>query len=303
MTSVPGPAPRAALGVIGPGRAGTGLALAWARAGYPVRLHGRRVKAVPSPLTLSVGPADAPPPWLAQVAVVILAVPDDVIPPLAQVLAGSGGVHAEQVVLHLSGSRGHEALEALDSSGAALGSLHPLQTLVEPDRAPLHLRGAWAAVEGMPRAVDMAERLSRAIGLRPFRLRPEHKLRYHAGAVFASNFFVVVEAMAEQLLQQAGLTESEAWAALRPLVRGTLDNLVREGPVKALTGPVLRGDAETVTRHLSVLPGNQSDLYRALSIAALDLARRRGLDEASAAKVARALATDPRPSPRREERT
>lgn len=303
MTSAPGPAPRASLGVIGPGRAGTGLALAWARAGYPVQLHGRRPKTVPAPLSLSVGPTDAAPPWLAQVGVVICAVPDDAIAPLAAVLAASGGVHAGQVVLHLSGSQDHLALRALTSSGADLGSLHPLQTLVEPDRAPLHLRGAWAAVEGMPRAVEMAERLSRAIGLRPFRLRPEDKLRYHAGAVFASNFFVVVEAVAEHLLQQAGLKESEAWAALRPLVRGTLDNLVREGPVQALTGPVLRGDAETLTRHLSILPEDMRDLYRALSTAALELARRRGLDEASAAKVARVLATDRRSSPGREERT
>lgn len=303
MTAVPGPGPRPALGVIGPGHAGTGLALAWARVGYSVRLHGRRPKAVPPLLTLTVGPADAAPPWLDQVAVVILAVPDDAIAPLAQVLAASRLIKAEQVVLHLSGSRGQEALEALASSGAALGSLHPLQTLVEPDRAPLHLRGAWAAVEGMPRAVQEAERLARAIGLRPFQLQAEHKLLYHAGAVFASNYFVVVEAMAEQLLRQAGMSEADAWAALRPLVRGTLDNLVREGPLKALTGPVLRGDTETLTRHLQVLPGDAADLYRGLAAAALELARRRGLDAASADAVTRALAIDPSPSRRREERT
>ncbi len=301
MTSAPGPA-ALALGVIGPGRAGIGLALAWARVGHVVRLHGRRAKPVPSPLTLTVGAADQPPPWLGQVSVVILAVPDDVIPHLGEMLAAGGGLRAEQVVLHLSGSRGHDALHALAASGAALGSLHPLQTLVEPDRAPLHLRGAWAAVEGMPRAVEMAERLAREIGLRPFRLRPEDKPLYHAGAVFASNYFVVVEAIAEQLLRRAGLSDADAWSALRPLVRGTLDNLVRDGPLKALTGPVLRGDAETVTRHLAALPADTVQLYRGLSAAALELARRRGLDEKGAAQVALALATDPPPSPRREER-
>jgi len=305
VTQPPGPAPKPSLGVIGPGRAGTGLALAWARAGYPVQLHGRRLKVMPVPLTLTVGAADAPPPWLDQVAVVILAVPDDAILSLAQILADSGGIQAAHVVLHLSGSRSHEALRALAPSGAALGSLHPLQTLVEPDRAPLHLRGAWAAVEGMPRAVETAERLARAVGLRPFRLRPEDKVLYHAGAVFASNYFVVVEAIASQLLQQAGLSEADAWAALRPLVRGTLDNLVREGPLKALTGPVLRGDAETLTRHLGALSGDVAggDLYRGLAAAALELARRRGLDETSAARVARALAIDSSPSRPREGRT
>jgi predicted short-subunit dehydrogenase-like oxidoreductase (DUF2520 family) len=254
-------------------------------------------------LRLTIGPADEPPPWLAQVAVVILAVPDDAIPPLAHMLGASGRVHAEQVVLHLSGSRGHEVLQSLAASGAGLGSLHPLQTLVEPDRAPLHLRGAWAAVEGMPRAVETAERLARAVGLRPFRVRAQDKARYHAGAVFASNYFVVVEWVAEQLLRQAGLSEAEAWAALRPLVRGTLDNLVREGPLQGLTGPVLRGDSETVARHLAVLPEEVARLYRELGGTALDLARRRGLDEASVARVAQTLSTGSPPSRPGEERT
>lgn len=303
MTAAPGPAARPPLGVIGPGRAGTGLALAWARAGFPVRLHGRRSKALPSPLMLTVGPGGEPPLWIADVSIVILAVPDDAIPPLAASLAASGRIRAEQIVLHLSGSRGQEALAALAVSGAALGSLHPLQTLVEPDRAPLHLRGAWAAVEGMPRAVETAERLARAVGLRPFRLRSEDKPLYHAGAVFASNYFVVVEAVAEQLVRRAGLSEADAWAALRPLVRGTLDNLVREGPLKALTGPVLRGDAETLRRHLAALPEETRMLYRELGTTALELARARGLDEASAARVQQVLTTVPRPSRPREEQT
>lgn len=303
MTAAPGPAPRPSLGVIGPGRAGTGLALAWARAGFPVRLHGRRPKPLPSPLILTVAPDGGPPPWLADVAVVILAVPDDAIPLLATTLAASGHIRDEQVVLHLSGSRGQEAMADLSGSGAALGSLHPLQTLVEPDRAPLHLRGAWAAVEGMPRAVEMGERLARAVGLRPFRLKSEDKVLYHAGAVFASNYFVVVEAVAQRLVREAGLSEADAWAALRPLVRGTLDNLVREGPLEALTGPVLRGDADTLSRHLAALPEEAWALYRELAMAALELARRRGQDEAVSARVRRALTTGPRLSRLEEERT
>ncbi len=292
MTRSSGPA-ALTVGVIGPGRAGTGLALAWARAGYDVRLHGRHAKSVPAPLTLTVGPADAPPPWIGAVAVVVLAVPDDAIPPLAAALAARKAVQADHVILHVSGSRSHDVLHILTSCGAALGSLHPLQTLVEPERAPEHLRGAWAAVEGMPRAVETAERLARAVGLRPFRLRPGAKPLYHAGAVFASNYFVVVEAVAERLMREAGLTEGEAWEALAPLVGGTLDNLRRQGPLAALTGPVARGDVDTLTRHLGALSGTEAELYRRLGEAALELARRRGMDEAVAARVAQALATDP----------
>src|SRR5256884_3074960 len=226
-----------AVGIIGPGRAGVGLALALARAGYLVRLYGRRKRAIPDPLELTVGAADAAPPpaWLAQAGVVILAVRADAIRPLAQTLA-RGGVRPEHVVLHLSGAQGQEALAPLVPSQAALGSLHPLQTISDPEGAPERLKGAWAAVEGMPRAVEVAERLARDVGLKPFRLATKHKAVYHAGAVFASNYFVVIEAVAQRLLRHAGLTDAEAWEALRPLVEGTLANLARQQPSDALTG-------------------------------------------------------------------
>ena len=269
-----------------------GLGLALAGAGYTVRIHGRTKKAVPRPLTLSVGPGDEPPPWIAQLAVIILAVPDDAIRPLAGVLADAGTIGSQQVVLHLSGVHGQEALGPLVGSRAALGSLHPLQTISDPERAAERLKGAWAAVEGMPRAVEAAERLAQDVGLRPFRIASQAKPMYHAGAVFASNYFVVVEAVAQRLLRHAGLTDAEAWQALRPLVEGTLENLARLGPVGALTGPVARGDEATVRRHVEALTQDDAALYRVLGRAALELAQKRGMDEGLAARIAGALATD-----------
>ena len=295
---------RPTVGIIGPGRAGVGLALALALAGHEVLLYGRRKKAVPEPLTLTVGPADSPPPaWIAQAGVVILAVRDDAIRFLAESLARTGAVRPDQVVLHLSGAQGQEALAPLLSSRAALGSLHPLQTIAAAERAPERLKGAWAAVEGMPRAVQAAEGLARALGLRPFRIPSEAKPIYHAGAVFASNYFVVVEAVAQRLLRLAGLSDAEAWQALRPLVAGTFDNLTGQGPLAALTGPVARGDTATLRRHIERLSRDDALLYRALGRAALELARERGMDETTALAVADALATDLPPVLRQGART
>jgi predicted short-subunit dehydrogenase-like oxidoreductase (DUF2520 family) len=285
------------VGIIGPGRAGVGLALALAAAGYTVLVYGRHKKPLPKPLTLTVGPADASPPppppaWIAQAGVVVLAVRDDAIRPLAESLARAGTIGGEHVVLHLSGVQGQEALGSLVSTRAALGSLHPLQTISDPERAPQRLKGAWAAVEGMPRAVQVAEGIAQALGMRPFRLTGKAKAIYHASAVFASNYFVVVEAVAQRLLRHAGLSDAEAWQALRPLVEGTLDNLTRQEPRDALTGPVARGDVETIRRHLEQLTKDDALLYRALGRAALELAEKRGMDKATAARVADALATD-----------
>ena len=269
-----------------------GLGLALAGAGYAVELHGRTRKAVPRPLALTVGPGDAPPPWIARPAVVVLAVRDDAIRPLAGALAAAGAIDSRQVVLHLSGVHGQEALGPLVGSRAALGSLHPLQTISEPERAAERLKGAWAAVEGMPRAVETAEQLAHDVGLRPFRIASQAKPMYHARAVFASNYFVVVEAVAQRLLRHAGLTEAEAWQALRPLVEGTLENLGRLGPLGALTGPVARGDEATIRRHVEALTQDDAALYRVLGRAALELAQKRGMDEGTAARIAAALATD-----------
>src|SRR3989442_13000530 len=100
-----------AVGIIGRGRAGVGFALALLRAGYTVRLHGRRKRDVPKPLQLTVGLRDAPPPpaWLAQAGVVILAVPDDAIRPPPEGLAGGGAIGREHGGLHLSGVQGRGA--------------------------------------------------------------------------------------------------------------------------------------------------------------------------------------------------
>jgi len=281
-----------AIGLIGPGRAGVGLALALAQAGYSVRLHGRNKKSIPAPLTFTVGDGRTPPPWIGDVATVVLTVRDDAITPLATSLANARVISERHVVLHLSGVQGQEALGPLVTSRAALGSFHPLQTIVEPQLTPARLKGAWAAVEGMARAVETGEQIARDLGMRPFRIATRSKAIYHAGAVFASNYLVVVEAVAQRLLRHAGLSDAEAWAALRPLVEGTFENLSRHEPREALTGPVVRGDTATIVRHLESLAVDDAKLYRALGRAALELAQKQGMDEETAEKVAAALATD-----------
>lgn len=242
---------------------------------------------MPDPLTLTV--ADEPPAWLGQAGVVVLAVPDDAIRPVAEVLANRGVITPEHVVLHLSGVHGQEALGPLVSSRAALGSCHPLQTIADARTAPERLRGAWAAVEGMPAAITVAEELAGAVGMRPFRVSAQLKPVYHAGAVFASNYLVVVEAVAQRLLRHTGLSDREAWEALRPLVRGTYDNLMTKDPRHALTGPIDRGDEATIVRHLASLTEDDARLYRELGRAALELAVKRGMDRGTAERVARAL--------------
>jgi predicted short-subunit dehydrogenase-like oxidoreductase (DUF2520 family) len=258
----------AAVGIVGAGRAGLGLGLALARTGHAVRLHARHPRPVPAPLALTVG---ALPAWLSQVDVILLAVPDDAIGDVACELAATRLVHAPQTVLHLSGALGRDALAPLASSGAALGSLHPLQSLSDPATAPQRLSGAVAAVEGDDRAVAVATALARGMGMEPVPVAAADKPTYHAAAVVAANFLVTLAATSQRLFVRAGLPPDGATRALVTLMQGTLDNVRAAGPGAALTGPAARGDVETIRRHLAALDGADAELYRALSRAALAL--------------------------------
>jgi predicted short-subunit dehydrogenase-like oxidoreductase (DUF2520 family) len=122
---------------------------------------------------------------------------------------------------------------------------------------------------------------------------------YHAAAVFASNYLVALAGQAVELLQSIGWTEREAVTGLVPLMQGALAEVERRGPTAALTGPIRRGDVETVTRHLEALAGldsrarggggREADVYRMLGRTALEIAKKAGLDAAAAERVDRAL--------------
>jgi predicted short-subunit dehydrogenase-like oxidoreductase (DUF2520 family) len=258
--------------IIGAGRMGRGLGRALEAAGVPATLLGRRRR-----------PDDT-----RRATLVLIATPDDAVGNVAGDLARAGAVGSEQVVLHCSGLLDRLALHALAHTGAGLGSFHPLQSIADPETAPERLAGAWAGLEGDDRALQAGERLSTTLRMRAVRLAPGGKTAYHAGAVFASNFVVVLAAVAQGLARQAGVAVSDAAELYLPLLRGTLANLPL-GPEAALTGPIRRGDEATVRAHLAALGPEQRRLYRELGVEALKLARADGLEPVTAAAVERAL--------------
>lgn len=272
------------MGIIGPGRAGLGLALALRRARLKVAgVHGRHDRPMPAGLRLTLGPV---PPWLSAVGIVVLAVRDDALGALVSDLARSGGVGRGHVVLHLSGALTRSVLAPLADAGASTGSMHPLMSVsLEPAQAARHFRGATFFLEGDLEAVGVADALVRRLGGVPLTLAPEAKPLYHAGAVFASNYVVTMLAEALRLLESAGIGRAAALDALLPLARATLDNVAAAGPAGALTGPIARGDAATAHRHLSALTHRDAELYRAVGRETLRLAREAGLDETRAARL------------------
>jgi predicted short-subunit dehydrogenase-like oxidoreductase (DUF2520 family) len=259
--------------IVGPGRMGQGLALALTRAGRELILLGRTPRSLVPPLALHHGDRVAA---IRGAGLVLIATPDDTISEIAAGLRQDRSIEAYHIVLHLSGLLDRGALSALESTGAALGSFHPLQTVADPALAPDQLAGSYAGIEGDERALQAGDWLATTLRMIPVRLPIQAKPLYHAGAVVAANYTVVLANTAERMARSAGLSWDTAGKLYLPLIRGTLANL-QSGAAAALTGPVRRGDLATIKAHLDVLGGEERRLYRILGLAALKVAREAGL--------------------------
>ena len=258
---------RGGFALVGPGRAGTSVALALVGAGYrPVAIAGRgpesaSTRGAVARLAVPVVPVETAG---TGAALVVIATPDADIERTARAVAP--GLEPDTLVVHLSGARGLDALAAVTElrPDCRVGALHPLQTFAAVD--PARVAGAWAAVAGPPEVAELA----RTLGLHPFVVDDDRRAAYHAAAVVASNHLVALLGQVERLADVAGVP----FDAFLPLVATTLANCAHHGPPAALTGPVARGDADTVAAHLDALPEAERDTYRALALAALVLSGR-----------------------------
>ena len=221
---------------------------------------------------------------LPRAGILFLTVPDGAVRDMAARIAEMGPSR-ELAVVHCSGALGLDALDALRGNPRA--SFHPLQSFPAP-RDPSAFHGITVAVDATTPTLERRLRaLARRLGARPRHVGDRERVAYHAAAVFASNFVDVVVAEAVGLLGRVGWSEKESLDALMPLVQGGVDNIRRRGTTKALTGPIRRGDAETVSRHLAVM--DDPNLYRMLALVALEIATKAGLDPAAAERTRRAL--------------
>ncbi len=273
--------------IVGAGRMGGGLARALAET-------GRRVSSLVRRDPVRDGSFFWPESrWLDALnahRLVLIATPDDAIASVARVLEASGAIQPDHVILHLSGLLDRTALRALEGTGAALGSFHPLQTVVDPATARERLRGAFAAVEGDPGARAAGESLARELGMHAVKVPSAGKADYHIGATVVANYSAALLALGEQFALRAGIEAELAEKLYRPLMTGAVANLAALGPTEALTGAIRRGDSATVAAHLARLDGRERRLYCDLGTVALGLARAGGLDEGLAARIEAMLA-------------
>lgn len=203
--------------------------------------------------------------------VIILTVPDRILPEVLAELVKGKQLQQGQILLHTSGVLAGEVLAPARQFGVAIGSMHPLQSFADIETARQNLSGSAFAIDGDSKAVNAASRLALDLGGRVLRVPPEERALYHAAACFASNYVVALLHVAESLLSRWVIEEQDALKALLPLVTGTLRNVAAQGTAAALTGPIMRGDTATVAQHLKALPEEFLSIYQSLGQATLRL--------------------------------
>ncbi len=183
---------------------------------------------------------------------VVLCVPDDKLADVVGALAAADAPLEGRLVLHVSGVHPVSVLAPLRARQAHVLGFHPAQALTHTT-PPEALVGAGAGLEGREPALATGRWLAEKLGMRPFVVRLGSKALYHLALTIASNHAITLMALASEVLESAGIGAEEAAALVQPLVAGTLENLHLHTPEKALTGPVVRGDSETIGRHLTAL--------------------------------------------------
>jgi predicted short-subunit dehydrogenase-like oxidoreductase (DUF2520 family) len=256
--------------IIGCGKVGTALAEHLVKAGYPPAGFGGRNTAS---ARLAAEIAGAPSRWYEKMwdatkaaDIVFITTPDDTIAEVCALISENKGFSERAMVFHCSGALASTILVSaktgIPENGKANhvqnGSLHPLQSFAavqtktaKNDDNPFG--NIIMAVEGDAGAVSMGREIAADLGARPFTIRTDGKILYHAAAVVASNYLVTLMNLAIQLMSASGVSETDAFEILSPLIRGTLANIRNAGIPDALTGPISRGDARIVEKHIQAI--------------------------------------------------
>jgi predicted short-subunit dehydrogenase-like oxidoreductase (DUF2520 family) len=258
------------ISIVGPGRLGSSIATQLAEAGYTITeiVGRRRALAGARKLAKSVG-AKANSIEAAQLDAdaIWFCVPDDQIAAAARQLATRDW--SGKIALHSSGALTSNALDIVRRRGASAASVHPLMTFVSGSPPPL--MGVPFALEGDAKAMQVAGQIVRRLGGEAFAVRKQDKTAYHAFATLICPMLVSLLATAEEVAGMAGIPAGRTNRLMAPIVKQTIANYARLGAEASFSGPIVRGDAQTVARHLRVLktlPPAQR-VYAALARAAL----------------------------------
>ncbi len=198
---------------------------------------------------------------------VVISVPDRCLESIVEQIVSRNGFRNGTVVAHTAGALSTDPLEPIRSFGAVPLAMHPLQTFTGNETIE-QLKGITFGISGDPVAVTVGERIAVDLGGKVVVIPNDMRALYHLSAVFVSNLMAGLVGMSLQLMGDVGLDERTALEALKPLLQTSLDNILALGLPDAITGPVQRGDVDTVAKHLEILSQYPETLiiYKTLSL-------------------------------------
>jgi len=247
---------RKTLSIIGGGKVGKSLGRLWALHGtFTIQQILNRSLQSATQAVEFIGEGQATPDFssLRAADIYMIATPDSQIAACSEALAHIGHIRSGTIIFHCSGALSSGELHRLQEQGAAVASIHPIRSFADPSHVVENFAGTYCGAEGGVNALAVLNEGFSAIGGRIIPLNTEGKILYHSAAVFACNYLVTLLDVAQQTYVQSGIQKDIALQLMEPLVRETVDNVFRLGTGKALTGPIARGDKETVRKQADVL--------------------------------------------------
>lgn len=266
--------------IIGLGRVGTALGILLSRAGHKIVSafdidSGAREIFSKATNTSVAGKLDDS---VLGPDVILISVPDRAIEDVSHRISCCRRLKEEVFVGHTSGALSSESLHHVKAKGCATFSMHPIQTFANLESAVKAMPQSYFGIEGDPEALKLVEEIVTSIGGKPLLMNPDLKPLYHAALCVASNFLVTLLDMAVKLCQGAGIEKERALEVMLPLIETTISNFEQSG-TDALTGPIERGDADTVKKQLNAIETLEPKVvpvYLALARATVSVARERG---------------------------
>jgi len=279
--------------IIGVGMVGTAIGFLLRKAGYKViAIADKSPAALKRALPYTGGKAfrslrEA----VLEADCILITTPDDAISSACQEIALCPAMKGK-FVFHMSGAGGLDLLDSAKKAGAAVASIHPLQSFSSIDQAIKNIPGSYFGITADKNARLPAKNIIRDLGGIPLLISSDQKPLYHAAACFASNYLVSLMNVVESIYQAIGLNEKDAKKAYLPLVYGSLKNIENSGSIPSLTGPIARGDFGTIKKHISAINNNLpqfSSLYSSLGLIAVKIAQQKGTLNNRQAKTINAI--------------
>ncbi|MEN6467326.1 MAG: DUF2520 domain-containing protein [Syntrophaceae bacterium] len=281
--------------ILGLGKLGTAAGFLLKQAGYNIQAVASRSESslqrgLPYTGGIACGSfAEA----AAQADCIFITTSDDNILPVCSEIAARGAIGPGRKVIHMSGAAGLDVLAPARQCGADVAAIHPIQSFADIEGAIRNMRGSTFGITCDEHLRQWCGAVAVDLGGRPVYIPEDVKPLYHAAACIASNYLVCLMNTAQGLYEEIGLNPSESFNAFWPLVRGTIRNIEDKGTVQSLTGPIARGDVQTIESHLNSFRSKSPRLlefYRTMAELTVEVGIKKGtLDPAAAGKIKKLL--------------